>query len=203
MLGPVKMFRLLQRSLLALVFLPGVVQAGPTWPFFGWTISASSGDPFVHTSAPVVGTDSLYLWIACTVDTTDLLRDRVNSAEFNLGGTLDGIDGIPIGVNGALWLRKEPDRLLMAIGGCPAGPLLVGILPVVDDGSGGTVCFEPSGWDLNVTVDCSTHIGEVRENDYVGFANDGSEPCRSTPTFCPVPVPVDVDTWSEVKARYR
>jgi hypothetical protein len=199
MMDPVARFALFA----SLLLFAGEARSGEDWPFFGWTISASPEDPFVPTAAPVVGSDSLFLWVACTADTADLGRDRFNSAEFHLTGTLSGIDGLPIGVNGALWLRKNPSRLLMAIGGCPTGPLLVGILPVTDDGSGGTACFEPSGWGFNITVDCSDHVGQPRENDYVGFASDGTEPCRSSPEFCPTPISIEDVGWGDVKARYR
>lgn len=53
------------------------------------------------------------------------------------------------------------------------------------------------------TVDCSTHDGMPRENDWIGFASDGSEPCRSTADFCPQPVPVSDTGWGDVKGRYR
>ena len=93
--------------------------------------------------------------------------------------------------------------LTVLIPGCPAAPILVGILPYTDDGGGGRACIGPDSYGINVTVDCSTHDGQWRDNDWIGLASDGGAPCRSAAEFCPQPVPVAGGSWGGTKSLYR
>jgi len=93
----------------------------PTPPDFAWTISSSAVDALQNTGAIGPDATDLYLWLFCTAG------GGMSASEFALGGDLEVISFTP--VNGALNAGTDTE-LRLAIGGCPQGPIPVGIITV-------------------------------------------------------------------------
>lgn len=160
---------------------------------FGWTLSGSNTDPMVNTGTPTPGVLSIYLWYYCTNTVQGLA-----SAEFDITGSSLPLAFTP--TNGFLNAGGAAN-LLLAVGGCPAGPLLAGNFLVSDAGAGFNLCISPSaGVGNNVSVNCVAL--DVYENDFIGYASDGSTPCQSfTTDLCENAV--GSASWGAVKSLYR
>jgi hypothetical protein len=183
-----------------------VVTAAPAQEF-GWTISASSTDPFVHRASPsrTPASADLYLWLYCA-------------------WTFGGLEGLEAGVGGSLalqevtplngcWSASTPTELLLAAPNCPYGPVLIARLTVLDPGGGGTFYLVPSSNNRILSVPCSGTASTA----WIGFASDGSVPlyegvgcsgdqsCLCNPPVPPTAVGGDVggSTWGRVKGLYR
>jgi hypothetical protein len=90
---------------------------------FIWTISSSDEDPFVNTG-PLSGFPSLYLWFYCA----DFpIPGGIAAAEFDLVGSIDVLAFTHL--NGFL-NAGGPRTLLLAVGGCPRGPVVAGSILV-------------------------------------------------------------------------
>jgi hypothetical protein len=107
----------------------GVTTCAETHDFL-WTVSASATDPFVN-SGPAV--DRLYLWFVCTT------QPGLAAGAFDLAGDLVVSGCIP--GDGVLFVSSG-QQLLFAVGGCPAGPMVVAQLIVTPS----TVSVEESSW---------------------------------------------------------
>ncbi len=91
---------------------------------FGWTVSSSATDP-LHNQDPLpLGAGQLYLWYYCTSD-----ADGLAAAEFRVGGTIAIYSFTPM--NGFTNTGDATD-LVLAVGGCPYGPILAGTFQVHD-----------------------------------------------------------------------
>ncbi len=161
---------------------------------FGWTISASSDDPDVSTGTPTMAVISLYLWLQCGEG------DGMAAAEMQLLAS----GGLPIfafsAMGGFLNAGTATD-LLLAVGGCPNGPIVAGYILILD--LPGDICIVPSAANgLNVTVECSTLA--VVQNRYRGYSNIAG-PCESQSDLwlCEGPVSVEDSSWGGIKAMYR
>ena len=167
--------------------------AGSVWGGeFGWTLSASASDPLASTGAPVPGLVNVYLWYYCS---------NVNglaSAEFDIAGSAAPLSFTA--ANGFLNAGGAAN-LLLAVGGCPSGPVLAGNFLVFDAaGMGFSLCPAASQANgLNVSVECVTL--EVYENDFIGYTSDGSPPCTSVENLCIIAM--DGKSWASVKGLYR
>ena len=93
-------------------------------PFFGWSISRSATDPFENTASSGIGSGQLYLWYYCTSHPFGLA-----TAEFDVGGTIAVHSFTPM--NGFL-NAGDATHLLLAVGGCPWGPVVAGTFQVHD-----------------------------------------------------------------------
>lgn len=91
---------------------------------FGWTISGSITDPLYNQSTQPLGTGHLFLWYYCTFD-----RYGLAAAEFDVGGTIAVHSFTPL--NGFL-NGGDATHLLLAVGGCPPGPVVAGMFQVHD-----------------------------------------------------------------------
>ncbi|MCA9750880.1 MAG: hypothetical protein KC591_01700 [Gemmatimonadetes bacterium] len=162
--------------------------------FYEYSISASSADPRENTGDLPVGVPgAVYLWLECT--------------------SIDGMSALEMGVEvtGLLLLSFTPlngvlnagtaESPLLAVGGCPYGPFLLGAIGVLNLGSGGQVCLGPSpANDWFVTVDCDPIDPQVHECGVRGFSTPGGFYCDNA--NCP-PGSVDSRHWSAVKVLYR
>jgi hypothetical protein len=182
------------RRLVTILFILAIESsAGPgAAGEFGWTLSASASDPLATTGPRSAGLVTVYLWYYCTNS------NGLASAEFDVTGSI-----LPLSFtahDGFLNAGGAAD-LLLAVGGCPCGPVLAGSFQVFDaPGLGFILCPAPSQANgLNVSVECGTL--QVYENDFIGYASDGSPPCTSVDDLCLVAT--DARSWSEVKALYR
>jgi hypothetical protein len=162
---------------------------------FGWTLSGSDSDPMVNTGSPSAGVATVYLWYYCTNTAQGLA-----SAEFDITGSSLPLAFTPNGANGFL-NAGGATNLLLAVGGCPAGPLLAGSFLVTDAGSGFNLCISPAALNgNNVSVNCVAL--DVFDNDYIGYASDGTTPCQSfTTELCETPV--STTSWGNIKSLYR
>ena len=102
---------------------------------FGWTISGSQTSPYENTAAAPGGTGQLYLWYVCGSHPQGLA-----SSEFDVGGTIAVHSFTPL--NGFL-NAGDATHLLLAIGGCPMGPILAGTFQVHDP-----VAVESETWGM-------------------------------------------------------
>ena len=165
--------------------------------FFGWTLSDSSTDPHSNSGTPLAGLVYVYAWYFCT-NTAEGLA----SAEFDVGGSMAPMSFTP--ANGFL-NAGGATNLLLAVGGCPMGPVSAGNFLFFDmAGVGFNACLQPSAANgLNVSVNC-VELGTY-DNDFVGYANDGTVPCEFYVTgdeLCGT-VAVENTSWGTVKSLYR
>ena len=163
--------------------------------FAGWALSDSPTSAFSNSGTAVAGLVNIYLWFYCIN-----VVDGLASAEFDVVGTSVPLSFTP--ANGFL-NAGGASNLLMAVGGCPYGPVVAGTFLYLDPvGSGFNVCFVPSAANgLLVSVSC-VHF-ELFPNDYLGYANDGTAPCESEYELCTFSTSVEDASWGGVKSLYR
>jgi hypothetical protein len=159
---------------------------------FGWTLSSSASDPLAHTATPAAGLATVYLWYYCTNNARGLA-----SAEFDVAGTATPLSFTT--ANGFL-NAGGATNLLLAVGGCPSGPVNAGSFLVFDAvGTGFNLCIVESATPLNCSVNCVDL--QIFPNDYVGYASDGTTPCTSPLGLCVVSV--ETESWGNIKSLYR
>jgi hypothetical protein len=140
---------------------------------------------------------NLYWWFYCT-NTVEGLA----AAEFDM---CSDIGSVPLAFTPFdPWLNAGGvASLLIAVGGCPLGPQPVGTFLFLDAVGTGIQTYPcPSAANgLNVSVNCIEL--QVHDNDYIGYASDGS----LAPTNCDYDpcglVAVESASWGNVKSLYR
>src|SRR5262245_52014898 len=85
---------------------------------YGWTVSKSNADPFVNTGSPTGGVDTLFLWFQCNVG------DGISAADFAATGSL--APPLAFNVSNGFLNAGNATALLLAVGGCPAAPIVAG-----------------------------------------------------------------------------
>jgi hypothetical protein len=129
---------------------------------YGWTVSGSPTNP-CQTTGNVSGVASIYLWYCYNSP------DGVSAADISVVVNPAG-SALPLAfvtANGFL-NAGGPSNLLLAVGGCPDGPILAGnwlaqvILPSFEWCLGG----------LNSSVNCDINP-LLFPNDHHGFGNGG------------------------------
>jgi hypothetical protein len=178
----------LMTLLFVLAFATSVSAGG-----FGWSLSDSTSDPLSNTGTPVAGLVNLYLYYYCSQ-----IAEGLASAEFDLSASMAPLSFTA--ENGFL-NAGGATNLLLAVGGCPAGPVRAGYFLIYDAaGTGFNACLVASAANgLNVSVNCVAL--DTWENDYIGYANDGSTPCEDG-TRCGTTA-VEDTSWGAVKSLYR
>ena len=159
---------------------------------FGWTISGSVTDPDVNTGVATNGVASLYLWLDCGIG------NGMASAEFDLCAV--GINPLAFTTMNGFLNAGGATNLLLAVGGCPNGPIVAGSILVLD--LPGNICPCPAAANgNNVTVECATLALVL--NDYRGYASVGV-PCETNANI-PLCEPVSVEdgSWGSIKSLYR
>ncbi|MEZ5066618.1 MAG: hypothetical protein R3B81_17950 [bacterium] len=104
---------------------------------YGWSISASSTDPFVNSGTLPDIVSNLYLWLHCAT------FDGMSAAEFQV--ETDGSVFLPVAFtpqNGFL-NAGTVTHILVAVGGCPSGPVVAGMWTVLYFGP---VSVESESW---------------------------------------------------------
>lgn len=165
----------------------------------GWTISNSTTDERSNSGpiapGPTQFAGNLYLWLACA------FPGGMATAEFDVV-ELTGV-GPPVGftpMNGFL-NAGTPSALLLAVGGCPTGPVLVGSFSVPADNLVPDIelCIVPSAANnRNETVTC---VPETVPNESIGFKKAGVPGCANF-QLCAV-FSTERSSWSRVKGLYR
>jgi hypothetical protein len=166
---------------------------------FEWTISSSNVDPFVNVDTVAAGTAFFYLWY------TGCGPQGMASAEFELKGQ-GGILPIAFTTNPG-WLNAgNATYMLLAVGGCPAGPEVAGqIIASVTTTDGAIGLGSATATGLATVVECST----LNLNDwpvltrFVGFAStDYSGTPQDHGNGCTTDA-VEPTAWGTLKALYR
>jgi len=181
--------------------LPALPRGGCPEGCYTWTVSFSPTDPYLHESAPAT-LDSAYVWFACTEHSPGGMA-AMECAVVATGGI--GVAGFQA-MNGFLDAGSGT-HLLLAVGGCPSGPLCAGRLTLVDPlREGGRLCLGPWTNGNNVTVDCEA-VPRSYDNGCRGATTDGSVPCEyrggSGPGCYGGGVAVEASRWGSIKATYR
>ena len=161
---------------------------------YGWTISKSDTDPFVNTGSPTGGIDTLYLWYQCNVG------DGMSAADLAATGSL--APPIAFNVANGFLNAGSASSLLLAVGGCPPGPIVAGSWLILHSAPG-DLCLGPGGQPTPVTVDCSVNPS-AHPADYVGYSDTGA-PCEHYETgssLCET-TSVDESSWGMIKGLYR
>jgi hypothetical protein len=157
---------------------------------YGWTISNSNVDPLSNTGSPLpFGT--YYLWLNCST------VEGMASAEFDIVSTQ--ITHLATIVQNGFLNAGGTANLLLAVGGCPPGPVIAANL-LVQDPVGGTMCMAPSALNgLKVTVDCQP-LPSPWPIDWIGWSSAG--PVCEKGEQCP-PDAVETFSWGAVKGLYH
>lgn len=172
---------------------------------YGWTISASSTNPFVNTVAPTSTLETFYLWqVCCDVPDYPDGSPRVqgfSAAEFAVIST--GIQHLSTS-SSACFIGDPPfpPDLAFFCPGCPCGPIVVAALLVLN--FPGSMCFAPSvlGGILG-TVDCEAEP-TLWGMDWIGIDSSGAgAPCGSGILCDKPPVSIDGTSWGRTKSLYR
>lgn len=168
---------------------------------FDFTISASATDPYVN-SGPVTGGEShLYLWLLCEHE--DQQGTMAMTAGFSIP---DGSANLGFSTTGFPTLNAGDEwLLLMAIGGCPMEPTVLGEWTVLDLVPGG-YCLTPDGnGQAYAVTDCDQLGGWSTGPVYqIGYAAGGVSDCPLTDGFVCLPaVSVEPENWGRLKSLYR
>lgn len=185
--------------------LIGLLAAGAALaevPSYGWTVSASSSDPFVNEMPYVPGIPTVYLWFACSI-AAPAGPGGMAAAEFALCTDNPGNLVLAMTPMNGFLNAGTPTQVLLAVGGCPTGPVVAAeILLMVN--TPGRLCLCPS--DANgyrVTVDCS-QAPTIWAVDWVGFDfGSGSGVCQEGWATCSSPTSVETSSWGTIKSLYR
>lgn len=167
---------------------------------YGWTISSSSSDPFVNQGPIPAAPLPLYLWLFCSQGAPPDAGPGMASAEFDLR--------LPAGVfnfgftamNGFL-NAGGAGNLLLAVGGCPQGPVVAGVWNVFGSIAGDYCLVASAANGIIGTVDCSPTVPSIHPLRQVGFGA-GVAPSCNDGQLCP-PVAVEAQSWGSVKSLYR
>ena len=160
---------------------------------YGWSISNSTTDPFSNTGTATNGVASLYLWYECST------LDGMSAAEFDIAatGTVSHLATTP--TNGYL-NAGGASNLLLAVGGCPAGPIIACNLLVLD--LPGELCIVASAANgENGTVDCQS-VPTLFPNTTNGYSSTGGSTCVHGNPLCE-PDAVESFSWGTIKGLYH
>ena len=161
---------------------------------FGWTLSNSATDPHANQGTFTAGILTLYLHYACTNNIRGLA-----SAEFDIASSNPANLVLAFTPMSGFLNAGGATNLLLAVGGCPPGPLAAGSF-LISANAPGQYCLTTSTIGNNVSVNCVDL--NVFVNDWVGYSNDGTPPCTSPETLCFI-VAVENASWGTVKSLYR
>ncbi|MFH1278219.1 MAG: hypothetical protein ABIK65_07565 [Candidatus Eisenbacteria bacterium] len=161
---------------------------------YGWTLSSSTTDPYANTGSFIPGVIDVNLWLACS----DL--DGMAGAEFAIASSTPGNIVLAFTpMNGFLNAGSVVD-LLLAVGGCPTGPILAGqwlVLSIVP----GEYCLVPDAAGVMGTTDCSLDQ-QLWPIQQIGFSNNGTLP-SCLDELCPQTTSTESNSWGGVKTLFR
>jgi hypothetical protein len=169
---------------------------------YEWRISFSNSDPYAQTGADFASFGNLYLWvIGCN---SVPAGPGLASAEFDVVATGWTVVGFAP-ANGFLNAGGPSDPLL-AVGGCPAGPVIAGSWTVL--GTAGKMSLKESVRSSTcATVDCDgvtpqlwswpdeMLVAGAISAGQAGIVNTWGNGCGADP--------VDASSWGSVKSLYR
>jgi hypothetical protein len=166
---------------------------------FTWTVSNSTTSAVSNSGAiapgPSMFAGNLYLWLYCDNTGAGMAAAEMDVVELRGGGAPTGFTPL----NGFL-NAGGPTDLLLAVGGCPSGPILAGSFSVGPDAflPDIEICLVPSALNnRNITVACG---GTGYPNTVIGFAKTGGASCNDG-LIC-ADIVID-HTWGRVKSLFR
>lgn len=163
---------------------------------FGWTISASSMDPYVNTASATGDIETYWLWYTCAIDCG-------NFCAAEAGLEVDGPSFVQFnGWGGFLNAGTAPDLLLTCSCFLGDGWSVLGSIDVVS--LPGSIAIGPSSYGAGpVGVDCNpTGLAEIHPIEWIGLGIDQPPPTSGTPCV-PNPVPTSATSWSRLKTLFR
>jgi hypothetical protein len=161
---------------------------------YGWGISGSASDPFVNTVPFVQGLQTSYLWLLCSPP-----GQGVSAAAFSLVSTNPANQFIAFNVMNGFLNAATGMELLLAVGGCPSGPIVAGSILMIMDGTG-NLCINVTADGEQGTVDCLS-TPALHPMDWIGLGI-GTEPCVEDYP-CKSPATLEPSSWGRIKAIYR
>lgn len=161
----------------------------------GWTLSASDASPHANSGDSTDGPFRLHLWLQCSED------NGLSAAAFSLE-TPPGVAVVSFATrNGFLNGGSERD-LRLAVGGCPSGPVLVGVW-VLEGSASGSFCLAPAAdTGLVGSVACDEAPPRIRASLQVGYGAGGAPTCDDRPGTCST-IGVQSSGWGPLKALFR
>jgi len=167
-------------------------------PGVGWTISGSDADPYETVVTLSPGVSTVYLWLACA----GYPVNGISAAEFGIATSPELIHLATTPRNGFL-NAGGISNVLLAVGGCPLGPIVAADLTVFSPAGGpATMCFVPSIDGYSVVVDCQIPNPGLWPFDWQGLAANGAVTCFAG-DLCSGPVSVQPLTWGRLKSLYH
>ena len=160
---------------------------------YGWTISSSQTDPHANTGGLTAGVlGHLYLWYFCNSPM------GMSAADMGLAATGVVFAGFSP-INGFL-NAGSGTNLLLAVGGCPDGPIAAGDITVFYFGGAGSMCLVNSVNNIRVTVDCQSPLPVAWDVKAVGWDALAAPACAEQ--LCTVTA-VEPQNWGSIKSLYR
>ncbi len=159
---------------------------------YGWTISSSASDPLVNAGPTSPAPVTLFLWLYCAGP------DGMSAAEFNLSVPA-GVLNFGFNVQNGFLNAGGAGNLLLAVGGCPTGPVVAGSWTLFGS-TPGDICIVPSGGGVRATVDCNTSVPGVWPLEAIGYGY-GTTGLSCREDLCVVSV--EPSSWGSVKSLYR
>lgn len=155
---------------------------------YQWSISRSLTEPCDNTGPVAAGVATMALWY------NDNDADGMSAADFGVSANAGNVVLAFNTANGFLNAGNST-ALLLAVGGCPSGPVMAGTWLVLKN-----VPLDMCLTGANVTVDCSPSPS-AWPHEFRGFSETGTF-CGST--NCGLgPVSVEDSSWGTIKGLYR
>jgi len=190
----------------AVMTLPSMARAQGTG-YYEWSVSKSDQDAHVNTGPDETGgVSTYYLWfvIGCFSPPQDPNMEGMAAADFGLYPVGDWSIIAFTAQNGFLNAGGSTN-LLLAVGGCPKGPIIAGNI-LVQGTVGGIRLGIGSAPELTATVDCTVAPAAWTWPAWVkftGFKSDGSPATLQDHGNGCTTVAVDESSWGTIKSLYR
>ena len=159
---------------------------------YGWTISGSGSDPFLNSGSVTGAPLTLYLWLQCASP------GGMTAAEFDLQQPA-GVANFGFTTTNGFLNAGGSTNLLLAVGGCPAGPIVAGSWTVFNTVAGSYCLVASAGTGTIATVDCDTISPSQWPVTQNGYGAGGAASCAEA--LCTTAV--EPTTWGAVKSLYR
>lgn len=161
---------------------------------YGWRISGSSDTPHENEGQPPPGPFHLYLWLECSSG------DGMSAAEFALDPP-PGVDVLEFAPRGGFLNGGTFRELQLAVGGCPAGPVLAGVWTLSAPAPGSYCLAAAAGRVVVGTVDCDPQRPSLHASHQVGYGAWSAPACDDGP-LCATTGNVP-ESWGRMKGLYR
>jgi hypothetical protein len=199
---------LIRAAALALVAVPSLALAGGSTGYYDWQWSFSNADPSMNSSGPLTpGVTTIYLWYTGCNGVDPQPGMTAAEMDVNVSGDLSLIAAFSPS-NGFLNAGNSNEKLLLVVGGCPAGPLVAGNYTILVGGAGeGTIGLrESTDNGFALVVDCTNPQDGWTWPQFVRFQGAGTTgggTIQNHGAGCGGVVSVESETWGAIKGLYR